>query len=105
MESEKIKEQIRGLENQIIEIQSKISEKSKSLLDALNSEGEFQIGQKVKIYSTWQGVKSYRSEIGIFGGFEVRGIRVSEIVYKMKKDGTPSKDRFTIWNDEKIEAV
>lgn len=62
------------------------------------------IGKKVKVVSK----KNERTTIGFFGGYfaQVYGsIAIYPIIYKMKKDGTASKNKYSDYDVPSLESI
>ena len=87
--SEQLQQELKSLEREKAEILEKIRLKNAEILEAINTESVFKIGDKVDV------ITSRGKEPGIFGGYRLKYGSFEPIVYKRKKDGSASK--FEIW--------
>lgn len=104
--SEEIKKQISALDNEIKAIQLKIRERRVALLSALEAESPFDLGEKVQLYKgNYNNIPRFIGE-GIFAGYVVG--RYSDIqprVFKVKKDGSVSKNEWSKYDFSTIEKI
>jgi len=82
----------------IKDFDAQISALENDLLVATQKENGFEIGEKVA------GVGYGKKEIGFFGGYRIKYGAVDPIVYKIKNDGTASKNEVNMYW-KKIEKI
>ncbi len=87
--SEQLQQELKALEIEKEEVFEKIRLKKAEILEAINTESVFKVGDKVEV------ITSQGNEPGIFGGYGLKYGSFEPIVYKRKKDGSASK--FEIW--------
>ncbi len=107
MTKEEIKATIKAEENKIKKANDQIRRLKNDLIAIANSECGFDIGEKVKVSSVATGLydKKVFVDYGIFAGHEFRVSDNPEpVVYKVKKDGTPSSVRLYTFG-KKIEKA
>lgn len=83
-ESEKIKAEIRNLELERSDINSRISDLQTRLAAVVSAESGFIVGDHVNV------ITDYKTERGIYGGTYTKFGEVRHSVKKIKKDGTAS---------------
>ena len=96
MKKEEIKAAIKAEEDKILEASDQIRRLKNDLIAIANAECGFVVGEKVKVSITSTGIFDKKTvvEFGIFAGHEFRASDNPEpVVYKVKKDGTPSSVR------------
>jgi hypothetical protein len=82
----------------ISDFDAQISALENDLLVATQKENGFEIGEKVA------GVCYGKKEIGFFGGYRIKHGYVEPVVYKIKNDGTASKNELYMYG-KKIEKI
>lgn len=98
MKSEEIKAKIKDLEEQRRALDRQIVLAQSELNQALTEEGAFRPGQKVDVYR----IGTLRGS-GIYGEvYTEHGIQKHR-VWKVKKDGTASKNQWGPWDFDRVE--
>ena len=87
--SEQLQQELKALEIEKEEVLEKIRLKKAEIVEAINTESVFKVGDKVEV------ITSQGNEPGIFGGYRLKYGSFEPIIYKRKKDGSASK--FEIW--------
>jgi len=104
--SEQIKKQIKDHESELAKIQLKIRGLKVELIAALNSESDFEIGEKVAVLKqTYNNAQIYIGE-GFFTGyiFSSFGGPYPRIL-NVKKDGTASKNEWSKYDFSTIQKI
>lgn len=99
MDTITVTKEIERIDNEILKLRYERNEVKESYAKHLNDKYNHLIGKKVKCT---YGIYSNQVEIGYFEGFYVPCCTtvktgVEPLLYKIKKDGTPSKNEITFY--------
>lgn len=99
MNIEEIKAAIKANEREMKELAEKNAALKQELLNAISAASEFRPGDRVTV------TRGDKIELGIFGGYRMKYEGIEPVVYKVKKDGTPSQFEHWIFHSTKIEKA
>ena len=107
MKSEEIKVEITALELQRDELIRQIHTKRTAYLQALNDESEFQEGDPVVLFRQQHNAIGGEKKVGsgIYGSIFMNNGRPKYCIWKVKQDGTQSKNNWSPYDFDRIEKA
>lgn len=103
--SDQLKAELEKIQLQIKDLQIQQSEIRSQYKCALEAESEFVLGEKVALFKTDnQGIDRF-VDYGIYAGLKTNYGRVEPIVFKIKKDGTASKNEYLTYFNTKVKKI
>lgn len=103
--SDNLKTELDRIDMQIKDLRLQEREISVQYIQALESESEFVLGEKVALCQTdRQGIDRF-VDYGIYAGLTRNYGRIEPRVWKIKKDGTASKNEFPFYYNSKIKKI
>jgi len=103
MKSEQIKAEIAELESIRAKITRQIAEKNDAYLQALNDESKFQEGEPVILFRKQYNGEEKKVGIGIYGSVFMNNGRPKHWIWKVKQDGTASKNNWSVLDYDRFE--
>jgi hypothetical protein len=100
MKSEQLKEEIRTLEEQRSKLSLLIAAKNDAYLRAINDESEFNEGDKVALFRNGRKIGE-----GVFSAFFLQHGHTKPFVFKVKADGTKSKNSWPPYDFDQMEKA